>query len=123
LVCIGGIFGTEVPQTNFPVITVGLQTEQTVLSKYYSASDFFMQCSYEESFGQTALESMSCGTPVISTPVGVSTELIKPFNGVICSGYDSDAIAEGIQKAINTQYNSNTIRQYIIENYEYSIIA
>lgn len=123
LVCIGGIFGTEVPQTNFPVITVGLQTEQIVLSKYYSASDFFMQCSYEESFGQTVLESMSCGTPVISTPVGVSTELIKPFNGVICNGYESDAIAEGIQKAINTQYNSNAIRQYIIENYEYSIIA
>lgn len=123
LVCIGEDFGNDAPKASFPIILTGLQKEQEKIAKYYSASDFFMQCSYEETFAQTPLEAMSCGTPVISTPCSGAKDLIRPFNGVICSGYDSNAIAEGIQKAINTQYNSNTIRQYIIENYEYSIIA
>jgi glycosyltransferase involved in cell wall biosynthesis len=123
LVCIGGINDGNVPKASFRVVMTGLRTDKVLLSKYYSASDFFTQCSYEESFGQTVLESMSCGTPVISTPVGVSPELIKPFNGVVCNGYDVDAIAEGIQKAVNAQYDSDMIRKYIVENYEYSIIS
>ena len=123
LVCIGEDLGCELPKARFSIIITGLQKEQEKIAKYYSASDFFMQCSYEETFAQTPLEAMSCGTPVISTPCSGAKDLIRPFNGVICSGYDSNAIAEGIQKAINTQYNCNTIRQYIVENYEYSIIA
>ena len=123
LVVVGANASKRKPEASFPIIEKGLITDQIELAKIYSQADYFINASYEEAFAQTPLEAMSCGTPVISTPCSGAKDLIRPFNGVICSGYDSNAIAEGLQKAINIQYNSNTIRQYIIENYEYSIIA
>ena len=123
IVCIGNDEGYSIPKTSFTIKLAGLQKDQAMIAKYYSASDFFMQCSYEESFGQTVLEAMSCGTPVISTPVGIAPDLIQPFNGVMCKGYDAEAIADGIRKALNMGYDSFAIRQYIVDNYEYNIIA
>lgn len=85
--------------------------------------DFFILASYEETFAQTPLEAMACGTPVMSTPCSGASDLIKPFNGVVCDGFDSNALAEGITKTLSTEYNSNKIRQHIIDEYEYSNIA
>lgn len=124
LVCIGKIPVDVIMQdASFPIIVTGCLNNQTKIAKYYSAADYFLQSSYEESFGQTVLESMACGTPVITTLCGIAKELIHPFNGVICDGYDADAIAIGIKEALNNQYDSEEVRQYIVENYQYDIIA
>ena len=40
------------------------------LADYYRAADVLVVCSHSESFGLTALEAHSCGTPVVGTPVG-----------------------------------------------------
>ncbi|MDQ4125247.1 MAG: glycosyltransferase, partial [Actinomycetota bacterium] len=40
------------------------------LPAYYRAADVLVVCSHSESFGLTALEAHSCGTPVVGTPVG-----------------------------------------------------
>lgn len=40
------------------------------LPVYYRAADVLVVCSHSESFGLTALEAHSCGTPVVGTPVG-----------------------------------------------------
>lgn len=124
LVCIG-INNPErsVHQSKFPIVLTGLQNNQADIAQYYSAADFFIQGSYEESFGQTILEAMSCGTPVISTPTGISPELMNTNNGILCRGYDSDALVSGIKEALNKQYDSELIRQHIIDNYSYDIIA
>ena len=124
LVCIGNIpIDVSLPDASFPIILTGCLNNQTKISKYYSAADFFLQSSYEESFGQTLLESMACGTPVVSTQCGIAPDVISPFNGVICNGFDSGAIAIGIKEALNNQYNSEEIRQYIVDNYRYDKIA
>lgn len=111
------------PSASFPIILTGLIREQGLLSSLYTSADFFILSSYEETFAQTPLEAMACGTPVISTPCSGASDLIRPFNGVICQGYDSETLKEGILKALSTNYDSKTIRDYIIENFEYSKIA
>lgn len=111
------------PIANFPIISTGLIGNQSKLASLYTFADFFVQASFEETFAQTPLEAMACGTPVVSTPCSGASDLIRPFNGVICDGYDSDAIADGIEKALHHEYDSNEIREYIVRNYEYSIIA
>lgn len=123
LVCIGGFSNKPIPEASFPVILTGILTNQAKIAQYYSASDFFLQCSYEETFAQTPLEAMSCGTPVISTPCCGAKDIVHPFNGVICDGYDADSIAAGISNAIKKHYDGNEIRQYIIDNYQYDKIA
>lgn len=124
LVCIG-IFNPSVkkPKASFPIVCTGYIDEQSLLAKYYSSADYYLQCSYTESFGQTIVEAMACGTPVISTKCGVASELIQPFNGVLCGGFDSGALAHAIEIALAQDYDPNSIRRYILDNYQYSIIA
>ncbi len=45
------------------------------LPTVYSAADFSIQLSRYESFGFSFVESLSCSVPVISTPVGIATQL------------------------------------------------
>ena len=123
LVCVGMFFDELIPESSFPIVLTGLLTSQSKMASHYAAADYFVQCSYEESFGQTVIEAMSCGTPVVSTPCGISPELIRPSNGVICKGYDSDAIAAGITEALKHRYDSEEIRQYISAHYSYDLIA
>lgn len=46
------------------------------LPLYYSAADLTIIPSHYESFGLVALESLACGTPILSGPVGVVPEMI-----------------------------------------------
>jgi glycosyltransferase involved in cell wall biosynthesis len=123
LVCVGMFLNELIPTSSFPIVIAGLLGSQSKMAGYYAAADYFVQCSYEESFGQTVIEAMSCGTPVVSTPCGISPELIRPSNGVICKGYDSDAIAAGIAEALKHRYDGEAIRQYISARYSYDLIA
>ena len=66
---------------------------------------------------------MACGKPVIATPCSGTPDLIKPFNGIICNGFDSVSIAEGISKALITSYDSDLIRQYIIREFDWEKIV
>lgn len=123
LICIGGFSGQALPDASFPIVLTGLLKNQTKIAKYYSAADCFIQCSYEESFGQTSLEAMACGTPVVSTPCGIAKELIQPFNGIVCDGYTPESIAEGIRRMIEKEYDPVLIRQHIVDEYRYEKIA
>jgi D-inositol-3-phosphate glycosyltransferase len=44
---------------------------------YYSAADVLALPSYYESFGLVALESLACGTPVVTTKVGAMDRVIR----------------------------------------------
>jgi D-inositol-3-phosphate glycosyltransferase len=52
--------------------------KQERLPYYYSAADVCVVPSYYESFGLVALESLSCGTPVVATDVGDMKNIIRP---------------------------------------------
>lgn len=123
LVCLGGKYENIKLSCNFPIIFTGVIKEPATLSIYYSAADFFLQCSYEETFAQTPLEAMACGTPVITTPCSGAKDIIRPFNGIICYNYNPDALAEGIKEALCKQYRPTEIRKFVIDNFNYCIIA
>ena len=123
LIVIGENRNTIQPQASFPIICTGLIKDENVLSKIFSCAVYFIHVSYQESFGQTPLESMACGIPVISTPCGISHELINRFCGVLCKGYNAEAISNGIKDALSHEYNPQQIRNYIVSNYDYTKIA
>lgn len=123
LIIIGYVNKEMQVTASFPVFCTGLVKSQTELAKIYSSVNYFINASYEEAFAQTPLEAMACGTPVVSSPCSGASDLIRPFNGFICDGFDVSALQRGIQKAMYIEYDAEQIRDYIIENFDYKIIA
>jgi glycosyltransferase involved in cell wall biosynthesis len=123
LIVIGNIDKEIKKDISFPIYYTGLVKSQAELAKIYSSVDYFVNASYEEGFAQTPLEAMACGTPVITTPCSGASDLIKPFNGIICNGCCADNLVEGIIRALKIEYDVEAIRQHIIDRYDYSKIA
>jgi glycosyltransferase involved in cell wall biosynthesis len=70
------------------------------LSKYYSLADVFLLTSLSESVPLTLLESLSCGTPVVTTNVGIASEVLGLNNGFIVSTNSGLEMAEMALKAL-----------------------
>jgi len=72
LLALGGSPPGEIPAD---VILCGSVNNAAHMRLYYSVADLLLSPSYEESFGLSIAESVFCGTPVISRPVGIAPEL------------------------------------------------
>ena len=68
------------------------------LAKYYSAADVLLSLSYEETFGLTIIEAMSCGTPAIVYDNTAQPELITPETGLVVSTSDIDGVIRAIRE-------------------------
>jgi D-inositol-3-phosphate glycosyltransferase len=67
---------------------------QDTLPYYYSAAELVVMPSHYESFGMVALESMSCGTPVVASQVGGLAFLIQDGDtGFLVPDQDPEALA------------------------------
>jgi glycosyltransferase involved in cell wall biosynthesis len=71
------------------------------LPKYYGAADFFILPTRNlEGFGLVTVESLACGTPVLGTPVGGTTEILSNIHpNLIFSDITPEAIVDGIVNA------------------------
>ncbi|MBU4348413.1 glycosyltransferase [Patescibacteria group bacterium] len=96
------------------------------VSLYYSASDIFINPSMAESFGLTIAEAMSCGTPIVTFPVGIAKESIEhKKTGYIAKYQDSQDLINGIEYILNLDKEkieelSKKTRQNVLENYTLS---
>ncbi len=71
-------------------IFAGVENDPVELSRYYSMADVFSITSISESVPLTLLESLSCGTPVVSTDIGISKDVLdNRTNGFVCSSRSS----------------------------------
>ena len=95
----------------------------------YNAVDFFILPTEKlEGFGLVILEAMSCGTPVIGTPVGAISEVIAPFSKrLLFKGADStslkDKLEEIIQGADRYSFAKPDCRRYIEDNFSWGRVA
>lgn len=91
------------------------------VARYYHAADLYLQASHVETFPNTVLEALACGTPVVATAVGGIPEQVKGLQiadlalpgahlnryspdeatGVLVLPGDSEAMAVGIQRLLN----------------------
>ena len=70
---------------------------QSMIREIYSSCDVWLSPSRSEGFNLTAIEAMSCGTPVVSTKTGWPVEAIISYeNGVLADIDDVKALTKGI---------------------------
>jgi glycosyltransferase involved in cell wall biosynthesis len=80
---------------------LGYVSEEELILYYQSADLFVLPSTAYEGFGLVTLESWSCGTPVVCTPVGANPEVVGPFGGEwIMPSADSAGIAQGLLTTI-----------------------
>ena len=91
---------------------LGYQTKEDTLS-LIRGSDILIQPSLKEGISSTILESMACGTAVISSNVGGNSELVENgVNGITIEPKDSDSFIQQITNLID----NIKLRQSLVEN-------
>jgi glycosyltransferase involved in cell wall biosynthesis len=100
------IFGQTAPKNSpnlgFPVNFMGHFHDNVSLRLLYSAVDLLVVPSRKEAFGQTASESMACGTPVVAFgATGLLDIVDHKVNGYLAKPFESEDLANGIDYIIN----------------------
>ncbi len=105
------------------------------IPKYLKISDIFIRPSISEGLGNSFLEAMAAGLPVIATPVGGILDFLfdpdrnpdKKTTGLFCAVHDSASIAKQIERLLGDEM----LRYQLIKNggdlvrekYDWEIIA
>lgn len=75
-----------------------------LLETYYRKAELFVLPSKYEPFGMTALEAMSCGTPVIATRFGgIRDDLKNEVDSLLVDPSDPDELSGGILKVLTNK--------------------
>ena len=68
------------------------------LAEIYSASDVFLNPTYEDNFPATNIEALACGTPVITYKTGGSPDAIDENTGIVVEKGDIDGLIAAINQ-------------------------
>ncbi|WP_022668848.1 glycosyltransferase [Desulfospira joergensenii] len=80
------------------------------LSEYYSAADLFVLPTSNEGWANVFMESLACGTPVISTDVGGNREVIyKDELGTIVPFGDDERFCQAVIYGLEKDWDKNLL--------------
>jgi teichuronic acid biosynthesis glycosyltransferase TuaC len=86
---------------------------QEDLAAYYRAADALVLASSREGWPNVLLESMACGTPVVSTRVGGTPEIVAaPEAGVLANERSEHGIAEALGRLFRNYPDRKLTRRY-----------
>ena len=78
------------------IISIHRTFKQQELVEIYSASDLFVNPTMEENFPTVNIESLACGTPVITFNTGGSAEMLDKSSGMVIEKGNIDKLYDGI---------------------------
>jgi glycosyltransferase involved in cell wall biosynthesis len=115
------------PQLNgVPHRHLGRIKDDRVLSLAYSAADVYVIASLQESFGQTVIESMACGTPVVGFASGGIVDMVRPgITGELAPTKDVPALRSAVKKLLEDPDGRSRMaencRRVVLEEYSLEV--
>ncbi len=110
---------------------VPFQKRPMDVARYYQAADVYIHAARADTFPNTVLEALACGTPVVATAVGgiaeqVTTvthgsdrlanvsyaQSVEQATGILVPPHDADSLASGIMRLLD----DDTLSQRLGEN-------
>jgi len=83
------------------------------LVEYYNAADAFLLLSDREGWANVLLESMACGTPVVSRAVGGAPDLItRRVAGRLVDSTDVEVIASAVRDLLSSAPSREAVRAF-----------
>jgi glycosyltransferase involved in cell wall biosynthesis len=84
---------------------VALAGQSEIVHEYLRAADLFVSPSDYEGFGLTIVEALACGLPIVTTAVGVASEIVRnDWNGFSCPPKDPAALSAAIELALQQRH-------------------
>ncbi len=126
------VFGASEPEHppvfGFPTHYLGRLYDDLTLAVVYSAADVTVVPSMQEAFGQTASESLACGTPVVAFgTTGLLDIIDHQQNGYLAQPFKPESLAKGISWVLEDKETwkrlSANARHKCEENFEISIVT
>jgi glycosyltransferase involved in cell wall biosynthesis len=101
---------------------------QEEMAQYFSVCDVFVRPSRSEGMGNSFIEAMAAGLPVIATPVGGIPDFIDDREtGIFCEPNDPHSIADAVNLLVNHPELKNHIiekaKGRVIERYSWEKVA
>lgn len=89
---------TRKQKDQLPVEILGIERTESVeeLAELYASSDVYINTTYEDTFPTTNLESLACGTPIITYNTGGSPEAIDKATGIVVEQGNISKLLEAI---------------------------
>ena len=111
------VIGNEDNQinSNKKVRYLGFQSNICDIARIISQSDVFINTSLADNFPNTIVESLLCGTPVVSFNVGGISSIINKLNGSLVTPGDIDSFIDQIKKWIESPRSASSIQKTIID--------
>lgn len=125
------VFGSGEPENGTPFTQkahyMGRLHDDVTLRALYSAADVMVVPSRQEAFGQTASESMACGTPVVAFgTTGLLDIIDHKINGYLAKPFDVLELARGIDWMLQSddlKTLASAARQKAALSFDYKIVA
>ena len=102
----------------FETIEIGFITDRHKLARFYSAADVTLIPSTEETFSNTAAESVACGTPVVGFRVGAIPEIAQGTRGCAVPVADIGSLADGLRaRLLESKADRKTLHRYVEDSF------
>ncbi|EHU9474101.1 glycosyltransferase [Vibrio vulnificus] len=104
---------------------IGYVESQNELINEYNSADCVIVPSRQESFGQVASESLSCGTPVVCyDSSGLKDIVIHQVNGYLAKAFEPNDLLLGVLQVLNgSEYSREACRASICNRFSYEKIS
>lgn len=107
---------------SLPDNIIGIERTNNIeeLVELYSMADVVLNLSYEESFGLTTVEGLSCGTPSIVYNATASPELVTPDTGIVVRKGDVNEVLEAVRhmKRLGKSYYFDECRKRAVDVFD-----
>ena len=109
----------------YKILFCGFVKHKVEMKNIYSAADIYIQPSKMETFGQTALESISCKTPVVAfNNTGISDIVKHKQTGYLARYNDYDDLLVGINWVLqNKRIIYDRDIQILKDNFSYESVS
>lgn len=93
--------------------------EGAALASAMQQADFTVVSSRYETFGTVIIESLYCGTPVLSTRVGVAEELISEENGLLVEPDNESEMTSALEEMMENchKFNREKVRGSVSDRF------
>ena len=116
VVCAGGL--DEPLDVPFETINAGFIADKQQLARFYASADVTLISSTEETFSNTAAESVACGTPIVGFQVGAIPEIAQGVRGRAVPINDTDALAGALVELLSGERSPpSVLHNYIVETF------